>query len=275
MVKPIIIDTATGVNPHIYSADFAAILNSVDGVDCVKDYLDNLSASIISANEVRLAPGLFAIQGHYAMIPYGDYVSCAIGNGQTGYKRYDLIVARFTRTAGVDDITINVIQGTPSTGTPTIPTVTTEDLEQCGDLREFKLYLVYINGLTISSVTAQFSVLPSIGTLNTNLNELDTKVINIDKFSTTEKVVGEWTDGKPLYEVTKDLTLTNGATTSLGIANVDMVYIENSVPLCNSYVNSSDYQGYSISASGIFFSSTGQNSGKSHKITLRYTKTTD
>lgn len=72
----------------------------------------------------------------------------------------------------------------------------------------------------------------------TNLNQVQTNVENAIKevsedvdavnkkldLSTTEKIIGTWIDGKPLYRKTVELHNLN-ADNSLGIANIDTIYI--------------------------------------------------
>ena len=64
--------------------------------------------------------------------------------------------------------------------------------------------------------------------IKTKLNAHDASINNLETYSTSETIVGVWTDGKPLYR--KVLTYTNSGsiangnyTSAHGIANVDMI----------------------------------------------------
>lgn len=63
------------------------------GYHGVFDYGSNLSAEIVSNNEIKIKDGLLCNYGRFMRITGSESVS--IANGKTGVKRTDLIVAHF------------------------------------------------------------------------------------------------------------------------------------------------------------------------------------
>lgn len=111
---------------------------------------EKFAATLTDANTVTLADGEGMMQGVHFRIEPGTTEAVTIANGTQGYNRIDLIVARYTKDAqtGVEDVALEVIQGTPSDSTPTEPTYTTGDIRS-GDLAaDFPLYRVTLTGLT-------------------------------------------------------------------------------------------------------------------------------
>lgn len=156
--KGITIDTAPEASAHIMAADDASIYDGAFGGDCVLDKGNKLSASIITNNLVRLSDGVISVQGHMGRIPYGEYFDATIENGTAGLKRYDIIVARFSTSGGVDTFELSVVKGTAS-ASPADPTLTTGNLYQGAALREAALWRVKLDGLTITAVEQMFDIL--------------------------------------------------------------------------------------------------------------------
>ena len=136
-LKPITVNTAPEAEPNICAEDDAAIYQSIFGEDGVSSIGQACKATVLSNNKVRIADGVICVGGHFARIPYGDYIDCDIENGQSGKNRNDIIVARFetTGTGGIDTYTCEVKKGTPGT-TATDPEITQEDLYKAGKVRE-------------------------------------------------------------------------------------------------------------------------------------------
>lgn len=125
------------------------------GVHILKGVEDEMTATIVSANEIQIAAGMLVAEGCTATITRGTPESVAIDNGAQGMLRTDLIVARYTRDSGtnIEDMDLAVLKGAPSTSSPVTPSHT-EGLIADGDtLVEFPLYQVNINGISIDSVT--------------------------------------------------------------------------------------------------------------------------
>ena len=91
--------------PHITSDDDRANNAGTYGKNYyVLNINDCLSAEIISANEVKLNSGELMLQGTHARIEYGDSETVTIADGESGYKRIDLIVARYIKSSGFERV---------------------------------------------------------------------------------------------------------------------------------------------------------------------------
>ena len=56
---------------------------------------NKFAATIVSNNTIRIADGDIMIQGRHARLAEGSTVDLTIANGTQGYRRNDLIVARY------------------------------------------------------------------------------------------------------------------------------------------------------------------------------------
>ena len=194
-LKPITVNTPTADEAHIYAEDDASIYLSMFGGDGVSTNGQSCKATVLSNNKVRIADGIICVGGHFARIPYGDYIDCEIENGQSGKKRNDIIVARFetTGTGGIDTYTCEVKKGTAGS-TATDPEIVQEDLYKAGKVRELPLYRVKIEGLSITAVEQLFTLRKTNEELEKELAALNSKTsYNFDSLS--------WTN--PTYHITK------------------------------------------------------------------------
>ena len=178
-LKGLTVNTAPEAEPHIYAEDDAAIFQSIFGEDGVSSIGQACKATVLSNNKVRIADGVVFVGGHFARIPYGEYVDCEIANGQSGKNRNDIIVAKFVTTGsgGIDTMTCEVKQGTAGT-TAADPALTQNDIYKGGKIREFPLYRVKIEGLNITAVEQLFTVVPTNEELIKTVAELNGKMEN-------------------------------------------------------------------------------------------------
>ena len=107
-------------------------------------------------------------------------------------------------------------------------------------------------------------------------------------YSTVERVVGVWIDGKPLYEITLEILTTSipGDYTQIqhGIADVDTIFIEKSFVIAPTYIQSltpygctqpnSKFQGL-VTTSEFDYVVGAEFLQCPAKVVIRYTKTTD
>lgn len=176
-LKGLTINTAPEAEPHLYAEDDAAIYQAICGADGVFQIGQQCESQVISNNKVRVKDGVIIVGGHFARIPYGDYIDFEIANGQTGKKRNDILIAKFVTTGsgGIDTFTGEVKQGAAATGEATDPALTQNDLYQGGKIREMPLYRVKLDGLSITEVEPMFDLIPTIPTLNSYLSDLSEK----------------------------------------------------------------------------------------------------
>ena len=182
-LKGITVNTAPEAEPHIYAEDDAAIFQAMFGEDGVSSIGQACKATVLSNNKIRIADGVLCVGGHFARIPYGEYVDCEIANGQSGKNRNDIIVAKFVTTGsgGIDTMTCEVKQGTANT-TATDPTLTQNDIYKGGKIRELPLYRVKLEGLNITAVEQLFTVNPTNKDLSNKLTELNGNYANNVRF---------------------------------------------------------------------------------------------
>lgn len=188
-LKPITVNTPTADEAHIYAEDDASIYLSMFGGDGVSTNGQSCKATVLSNNKVRIADGIICVGGHFARIPYGDYIDCEIENGQSGKKRNDIIVARFetTGTGGIDTYTCEVKKGTAGS-TATDPEIVQEDLYKAGKVRELPLYRVKIEGLSITAVEQLFTLRKTNEELEKELAELNSKSGDVAQNNDTQQV---------------------------------------------------------------------------------------
>lgn len=177
-LKPLTVNTPTEQETEYYAEDDAAIFQSIFGEDGVSTTGQACKATVLSNNKVRIADGVICVGGHFARIPYGDYIDCEIENGQSGKNRNDIIVARFetTGTGGIDTYTCEVKKGTAGS-TATDPEIVQEDLYKAGKVRELPLYRVKIEGLSITAVEQLFTLRKTNEELEKELESLNSKMM--------------------------------------------------------------------------------------------------
>lgn len=138
---------------HITPADDAGLIKGILGSgDYVMPTGNQFKATIQSNTEIKIADGDLVMQGRHARIDSGEE-SLTIENGSQGMMRNDLVVARYTKdvSTSVEAINLVVIKGTETSGTAADPTYNTGDIDS-GETRDFPLYRVKINGISIESV---------------------------------------------------------------------------------------------------------------------------
>lgn len=171
------INTPATDEAHILAEDDAAIYQSVFGGDCVFDIGSKMKATVLSNNKIRIGDGVVCAGGHVGRNNYGDYEDLAIENGTSGMKRNDFIMAKFTSTGpgGVDTFSLEVKKGTAGI-TASDPVVTKGNLYEGASLREFPLYRVKIEGLSITAVEQLFTVRKTNEQLQNEVIELNSKL---------------------------------------------------------------------------------------------------
>ena len=186
---PITVGTPPGEEAHIRAEDDASIYQSIFGEDGVSTVGQACKATVLSNNKVRIADGIICVGGHFARIPYGDYIDCEIDSGQSEKKRNDIIVARFesTGTGGIDTYTCEVKKGTAGS-TATDPEIVQEDLYKAGKVRELPLYRVKIEGLSITAVEQLFTLRKTNEELEKELASLNSKSGDVAQNNVTQQV---------------------------------------------------------------------------------------
>lgn len=164
-------DTGRAVSP---AAD-GSLYSKIFGSGCyVLSGGNELKAEIQSNNLIKMYDGDLIMQGRHSYIPASDSDNVTINNGSQGMNRKDLIVARYTKdSTGVEDVTLQVVQGTATSGTATAPGYTDGDILKGATAKDFPLYEVSLTGINITEVKKLFKVLGTNEDLSNKLTELN------------------------------------------------------------------------------------------------------
>lgn len=162
--KAITIYTPDTATPHIYAEDDAQIHRALIGSSGITLADNQLACTKVNDNTVRLASGLYSMQGYMLAVQAGTTQDLTIDSGSAGAYRHDLLVADFVRGGGntADTFVFKIVKGTNATSTAAAadPAITQDDLRTGGSHRQEILYQIIINGTEISSIVR---VAPYIG----------------------------------------------------------------------------------------------------------------
>ena len=175
--KGFTLNTPPEEEAHILAEDDAAIYQSIFGEDGVFAIGDQMKATVINNNQVRVGNGVLCVGGHIGRTVYGDYSDMTIENGEISKNRNDIITAVFSTTGekGIDEFKIEVKKGTPGVVAED-PELTKENLYEGGKLREFPLWRVKLEGINIIGVEQMFKIIPKIPDLEEKIELLNGKI---------------------------------------------------------------------------------------------------
>jgi hypothetical protein len=157
--------------PHISTNQDSMWHRGIWKDDCIIDFNENLKADIISNNEIQVKSGILNMQGRFAEVPINTYDSLSINNGTVGENRIDLIVCHYEKNADtkVESTTLKVIQGTPSTSTPSVPSYTEGNIDNGDLVAELPVFRVNIEGINIVGVDNLIDTVPAFTDMNPTL----------------------------------------------------------------------------------------------------------
>lgn len=189
--KPLTVNTPVGEKAHILAEDDAALYDGIFGEDCVLKLGEQFASKTISNNVIRIMDGVVVVGGHVGRIIKGDYEDMMIDNGTADQKRNDLIVARFQSggTGGADTYSLVVVKGTPGS-TAKDPAIVQEDLYAGGKQRDYPLYRVRIENLSVVGVDKLFKVNRNFKVLAEELDKTG------EKIDLVNRTLEERTNGK-------------------------------------------------------------------------------
>ncbi len=108
----------------------------------------------IDNNNLKILDGDVMMQGRHITLKSGTYEQITINNGESGMKRNDLIVIRYTKNeqTGAENVVLAVVQGEPTSGTPTDPELTTGDILSGNCLlHEMPLYRIQVTDYVVGT----------------------------------------------------------------------------------------------------------------------------
>lgn len=177
-----IITGSTGTT-HVTSNDDGEFNQAIFGNGLIVFENGNqLSASIVDNNIIRVADGDLILQGRHALIDPNTTEDIVIETGTVGINRNDLIVARYVldSATGYETITLEVLKGAETSGEAVDPEYTTGDIRTGDMLVEVPLYRVKIEGINIVTLEPLFEVTKDIMELIADLQKANSK-LNSDK----------------------------------------------------------------------------------------------
>lgn len=179
-------------DPHITSQQLRDTNIGIFGSGAhILDVGSKMVATVISATKVDIADGQIVCEGCTAEIAHGTTESLTIANGTQGMLRKDLIVARYTKTAGtgVENMALAVITGTPASASPAVPSHNTGVIADGDSPIDFPLYVVNLDGISITSVDALVDTMSIAGMIEDFADRLADAESNMPTF-----VVEEYTE---------------------------------------------------------------------------------
>ena len=152
--KAITIYTPPATAPHIYAEDEAQHNRARFGGNGITDADNKLACTKVNNNTVRLASGLYCMQGYMLSVSGGTTVDLTVESGTVGQNRRDLVVADFSRGGGetADIYLFRIVKGTATAGTAADPALTQNDLSAGGSKRQEALYRINISGTNIGAI---------------------------------------------------------------------------------------------------------------------------
>lgn len=193
--------------PHVKSAQDRAAHQAIVGEGSyILEVGNNLSAEVVSANEIRIHDGVLSQQGCFGAIETGTYDALAIANGSQGMLRKDLIVCRYTKVSRVESQELVVIQGTPSASNPAVPACNTGTIADGDSPVDFPLYVVNISGISVTGVERVAEIRGLAG----RFDDLEGRLDGVDtSISAIQTAMG----GVKMKAVSKTVTIPNGRQT--------------------------------------------------------------
>lgn len=154
--KAITIYTPPDAGPHIFAEDDAQVHRGLIGGSGLLLADNQMACTIINNNTVRLASGVYSMQGFLICVEGGTSEDLTVESGTAGTYRHDLVVADFVRGGGntADQFTLHVLRGTDAATeqAATDPALIEGDLISGASQRQEALYRLIIQGTTLASV---------------------------------------------------------------------------------------------------------------------------
>ena len=188
-----IITGKTG-KPHVTSADDRALHRAEwDG----NGFLSvSQPPVLVNSTTLRVYPCDIMFQGCHARVT-GTYEDLTFPSGETGKKRVDILVARYTLSEeGLEDMSLLILTGQPveSSQEPQSPVYETGIIANNVSVADMPLYKIIHDGINVSGPVAIASTFPPLSNKYTK-EESDLTTKNIyQAISKTEKTAAEATE---------------------------------------------------------------------------------
>lgn len=152
--------------------------------------LSGCAVTMTSANKAHIAEGELMVQGGYVRITGGGE-DVAISNGVAGQKRNTIIALEYTRDSnGIEAMSFVAVDGTSTTGTPSDPTVTTNNINTGASSSSWKFARIQLDGLTVGTPQILFTI--KTAALLDQISSLSSQVTSLQD-SVSPTTVNGWT----------------------------------------------------------------------------------
>lgn len=146
---------------HVKAADEAKINQAVYGKGSgAFNYGNNLAITIPNSNQVKIADGLFYMQGRW--IDVASTETLTLESGTAGTNRNDLVVIRYSASStGVETALLAIKKGTAGAN-PADPALTTGSIDGGDLVHEVALYRIPITGINVGAPVKLFETLDPV-----------------------------------------------------------------------------------------------------------------
>ena len=196
---------------HVSAADISCMLRCMYGdTDCVYDVDGKMACTVADSNTLEIATGAMSVQGYFSRIDIAEQLT--IDSGSPGYKRNDLVIARYELGDGnVQTMTLAVVKGTPTTtATATDPDLVEGSIDGGDILAEFAIWRIPIDGTTVGTPVRVLPILtPFLTKASSQDSAIQTLQDSVDGFRLSGNVkyasFGNWDasngDGNVFYRL--------------------------------------------------------------------------
>lgn len=215
---------------HVTSDQFRGIIESIVGDGTYIANLDEQLEPELSANNtLKIRSGVLIHHGHVMRVPPGTYDTVTYINGSQGMKRIDLVVARYEKNSETKKEPTRwvVIQGTPDASSPVAPDYNEGNMQDGDLIDDCPVFEIHFDGINVTEVKKLVEVTKNIDDLRKGYDELYSAMTNISGYSKSERKIGIWINGAPLYEKTVEFTninIQNGVVLQHGISGINVVH---------------------------------------------------
>lgn len=163
---------------HVSSADAGALNAGIVGTGrYVLATANRMAATMESANTITIATGDALFDGRHVRITSAE--SATIDSGAQGMRRNDVVGILYQTDGDVESATIAVYKGTPTSGTPTDPTLPTGNILEGATTAFMPLYRVSLNGINASTPVAMFTIAPSTSGNASGITSLNSTITTV------------------------------------------------------------------------------------------------